>query len=380
VGPRSSPITDEAIASLRSQIGIPSPRPLPYLEEATKDAIRHFAHGMGDRNPLWTDEDYARGTRHGDILAPPCMLYAMDRIVGGYVMGLPGVHAMFAGTDWEWQRRIRRGDRLVGRSFLKDVVEKTSTFSGRSVQQVYHTDFHDQHGVRVAAADSWCIRTQRDVARERDKYGYMKVRRWTPEEMGDIRAAYAREEIRGATPRYWEDTRVGEELPPIIKGPWTPMTSICFVQGWGGLYIRAHAIAFEMYARRPALGIPDRHGIPQPPERVHWEDEFAQAVGVPAAYDYGPERVSWASNLLTNWMGDEGFLRRLAVRVERFNIVGDLTRFSGRVTAKHAGAGGEGAVDVSVRGTNQRGETTVQGAATVVLPRRPSLPPKRPAR
>ena len=365
---RFSLITDEAIASLRSQIGVPSPRPMPYIEEATKDAIRHFAHGMGDRNALWTDEDYARRTRHGDLLGPPCLLYAMDRIVGGYVMGLPGVHAMFAGTDWEWFQPIRRGKRIVGRSFLKDVIEKRSAFSGRSVQQVYHTDFYDQREARIAAADSWCIRTQRDVARDRDKYGYMKVKRWTPEEITAIRAEYAREQIRGATPRHWEDTHVGEELPAIIKGPWTPMTSICFVQGWGGLYIRANAIAFEMYERHPALGIPDGHGIPQPPERVHWEDEFAREVGVPAAYDYGPERVSWASNLLTNWMGDDGFLRKLAVRVERFNIAGDLTRFSGRVTAKYPDADGHPAVDIALQGTNQRGEISVQGMAAVTLP------------
>ena len=367
---RFTRITDEALVGLRSKIGVPSPRPMPYVEEATKDTIRHFAHGIGDRNPLWTNEEYARQTKYGDVLGPPCMLYAMDRIVSGYVMGLPGVHAMFAGTDWEWYEPIRRGDRIVGRSTLKDVIEKKSTFSERSLQQIYHTDFYNQDELLIASADAWCIRTQRDVAREKGKYDYIEIKRWTPEEIEEIQAEYRREEIRGATPRYWEDTEVGEELPTMIKGPWTPTTSICFAQGWGGLYIRANAFAFQMYERHPALGIPDKYGIPQPPERVHWEDDLAQEVGVPAAYDYGPERISWASNLLTNWMGDDAFLRKLAVRVQRFNIVGDLTRFSGRVIAKGELPDGRKTVDVEVRGTNQRDEITIQGMATVILPAR----------
>jgi hypothetical protein len=41
-------------------------------------------------------------------------------------------------------------------------------------------------------------------------------------------------------------------------------------------------------------------------KRVHWEDELATRVGTPAAYDYGPERCSWMSHQLTNWMGDAG--------------------------------------------------------------------------
>src|SRR5579884_4267354 len=123
-------ITDEALAELRARIGKPIPRlPQPHVEEATKDAIRHYAHGIGDSNPLWTDEQYARATRYGDLLAPPTFLYAADRILGGYVGGLPGVHAMFAGTDWHWYRPIRRGTRFQVTAWLKDLVEKRGEFA-----------------------------------------------------------------------------------------------------------------------------------------------------------------------------------------------------------------------------------------------------------
>src|SRR5439155_628682 len=117
-----------------------------------RDAIRHWAHGIGDRNPLWAA---AR-------IAPPTILFAMDRIVSGYVTGLPGIHAMYAGTQFRWRRAIREGDRVVGRSVLQDLQEKASTFARRAIKQTYRTTFVDGAGAVVCEADSWCFRTERD--------------------------------------------------------------------------------------------------------------------------------------------------------------------------------------------------------------------------
>jgi len=38
------------------------------------DAIRHFAMGLGDDNPLWHDRDYAASTKWGGLIAPPTFL------------------------------------------------------------------------------------------------------------------------------------------------------------------------------------------------------------------------------------------------------------------------------------------------------------------
>ncbi len=88
---------------------------------------------------------------------------------------------------------------------------------------------------------------------------------------------------------------------------------IAFAQGWGGLYIRANKLAWKQLQKHPGLGIANKFGIPDVPERVHWEDDLATLVGTPAAYDYGPERCSWMSHHLTNWMGDSGVPARLEV-------------------------------------------------------------------
>jgi acyl dehydratase len=350
-------ITDDALAALRARLGQAVRRPDPYIETASRDAIRHWADGIGDRNPFWL--------RHR--VAPPTILFAMDRIVSGYVGGLPGIHAMYGGTDFRWRLPIREGDRIVGDSVLLDLVEKSSAFARRAIQQTYRTTFKNQEGAVVCEADSWCFRTERDTARERGKYKATARAQYSAEDIERIRRSYADEEIRGETPRYWDDVQVGESLPAVCKGPLTVTSVIAFVQGWGSLYVRAHGLAFDLFERHPALGIPNDFGSPEPPERVHWDEPFARAVGVPGAYDYGPERVAWLGHLVTNWMGNQGDLRRLNVQVRRHNLIGDTTWCRGVVVGTDAATS---TVALQLRATNQREEVTATGEAIVELPRR----------
>ena len=349
-------ITDDALGALRAFLGKPVRRPEPYIEVATRDAIRHWAHGIGDRNPAWAD----RG------VAPPTILFAMDRIVSGYVGGLPGIHAMYAGTDFRWRLPIREGDRIVGESVLLDLVEKSSAFARRAIQQIYRTTFRRDDGAVVCEADSWCFRTERDTARERKKYASAGPHRYSTEDVERIRRAYAEERIATESPR-WDDVRVGEAIPEVVKGPLTVTSIIAFVQGWGSLYVRAHGLAFDMFARHPALAIPNAFGVPEPPERVHWDEPFARDVGVPGAYDYGPERVAWLGHLVTNWMGRDTLLARLNVQVRRHNLIGDTTWCRGTIADKRV-VDGRREVLIDVAGVNQRGETIAAGQAVVAWP------------
>jgi len=56
----------------------------------TRDAIRHYAHGIGDDNPLWCEPEYAAKAQ-GHTAAPPSFVFALNRSFSGYVGGLPGV-------------------------------------------------------------------------------------------------------------------------------------------------------------------------------------------------------------------------------------------------------------------------------------------------
>ena len=367
-------VTTEALEELRRRIGTPIKDTLePWCYEATRDNIRHYAHGIGDDNPLWCDPAYAAKARFGTIVAPPSFLFACDRIISGYVGGLPGVHAMWAGADWTWHLPLRRNDEITTQAHMKDLIEHQTKFAGRAVQQVYHVKFTNQRGELVAEADSWCFRTDRDHAREEGtKYTELKAkppRVYTDAELDKVWQLYAAEDVRGATPRYYQDVTIGEKLPTMAKGPMTVTGFIAYAQGWGGLYIRANKLAWKMIHRHKGLGIKNRFGIPDCPERVHWEPEFATMVGAPGAYDYGPERCSWLTHHLTNWMGDDGFLRRATCKIRRHNPEGDLLFIDGRVTAKRV-EGDRHLVEIEQEARNQDGELSIIGTGTVELPSR----------
>ena len=86
-------ITEEGLQRLRDRLGAFN-RPRQYgvglfNEFASRDAIRHFCQGIGDPNPLYQDESYARQTKYGTIIAPPCFLYSVYWC-SGRTGGLPG--------------------------------------------------------------------------------------------------------------------------------------------------------------------------------------------------------------------------------------------------------------------------------------------------
>jgi acyl dehydratase len=372
---RFAKITDEALDRLRALIGVPIADTVePWCYEATRDNIRHYAHGIGDDNPLWCDPGYAEATRYGTIIAPPSFVFALNRILSGYVGGLPGIHAMWAGADLTWHKPIRRGTVVASRAHLKDLVEHQTRFAGRAFQQIYHVELMDQAGEPLCSGDSWCFRTERDTARQNGtKYAAAKSRpkeKYTEERLREIYGLYSREVIRGGQPRYAEDVSVGEPLPVMAKGPMTVTGFIAFAQGWGGLYIRANKIAYQQIRKHPGLGIPNPRGIPDVPERVHWEHELAVDVGTPGAYDYGPERCSWLTHHVTNWMGDDGALVRHSTQIRHHNVVGDWIRITGTVVAKGSDEHGHPTVTIEQKAENQHGELSALGRGVVRLPSR----------
>ena len=103
-----------ASTTLRQRIGVKiGVTAEPWCYEATRDNIRHYAHGIGDDNPLWCDPEYAdEDRRTAASIALPSFLFATSRIISGYVGGLPGVHAMWSGADWTWHKTVNRNDTI----------------------------------------------------------------------------------------------------------------------------------------------------------------------------------------------------------------------------------------------------------------------------
>ena len=141
--------------------------------------------------------------------------------------------------------------------------------------------------------------------------------------------------------------------------------------GWGMQLTPPGAFGIARKIRRKAPGLypPNARNIPDTVQRLHWDPERAQELGIPMNYDYGAMRETWLTHALTDWMGDDGWLLRLRCEHRKFNYIGDTTWVRGRVVDK-VQADGRNEVHLEIGCRNQRGEETTPGTAVVLLPTR----------
>lgn len=368
-------ITDEAIAQARAMIGLQLRPEGPYLQDATPDTLRNFCNGIGDLNPLYRELDYGAGSRYGTQIAHPMFPMAYGWI-GRTRWGLPGVHGFYAGNDWELFRHVRPGDRISAIERVIGVEEKESKFSGRLVLQYVEATYTNQRGEIIARAFGTCTRHERKASRDAGKYKDVKPYEYSPEEVEKIDEAILGEEkrMRGSNVRYWEDVNEGDELDPIVRGPLSMMDTMGFLVGCGRGH--THGVVLKAAMKHPGhfFRNPEAGGGIEYSGIGHHRESVAKDVGVPGIYDYGPQRSSWICSLVTNWMGDAAFLKRVRTEMRRFNTIGDCTWCKGKVTRKYV-KDGYALVDLEIWGENQRGEVTTPGLATVVLPSKdPSIP------
>ena len=98
---------------------------------------------------------------------------------------------------------------------------------------------------------------------------------------------------------------------------------------------------------------------------MRWGIEGGEGVHV--GYPHGPERCSWLTHHLNDWMGDDGFLRRAHCKIRRHNPEGDTLRIDGTVVGKRVEAGRH-LVEIEQEARNQDEELSVIGSGLVELP------------
>jgi acyl dehydratase len=373
--PEEGKITDQAIADARAMIGLHLRPEGPYLQDATIDTLRNFCNGIGDLNPLYRDTERGRLSRYGSMLAHPMFPMAFGW-VGRSRWGLPGVHGFYVGNDWDLFRHIRPGDRISAIERVVGVEEKESKFSRRLVMQYVEASYFNQRGELVARALGTCTRHERKAAKEAGKYKDITPYQYSDEELAKIEEASLKEEerIRGENVLYWEEVNEGDELPPIVRGPLSLMDTMGFLVATGRGH--THGVVLKAAIKHPGhfFRNPEASGGIEYTGIGHHRESVAKEVGVPGTYDYGPQRSAWMASLITNWMGDAAFLKRVRTELRMFNTMGDSTWCKGRVIRKYL-KDKHALVDIEISGENQREAQNTRGMATVILPSREvSLP------
>jgi hypothetical protein len=249
------------------------------------------------------------------------------------------------------------------------VKERRSAWGGRSIDAWTGVATRNQKGqITHLQRGMWIRSERRSVGEVREPQPAPEP--YTSEQLAQIDACYARAERRGAMPRHWEDVEIGDELPTKVKGPLRVTDLIVWHIGWG---MNFPTYAFEFaYGKRqdtPALYTTTPLNYPDVVQRMHWEEEWALAVGASARYDFGGLREAFLMHLITDWMGDDAWLWKLSVQHRKFNFIGDTTWVKGRVTGKRAVAD-RFEVMLDVWCENQRGMLTSPGTAVVLLPSR----------
>lgn len=363
-------ISDEALRDFERRVGLQLRIGNIFNESASKDAIRKFADGIGDGNPLWRDAEYAGRTPYKGIIAPPSWL---NSIFPTWVLqGLKGVHAIHISTQWEFFRPIFLNDSIRPECYFIGFEVKNNSFAGRSVIERQEARYYNQAGELVALAHPVGIRSERSISREIKKYMDINLPHpWTEEELQKIEDQIIKEEVRGAIPRYWEDVELGEDLPPVVKGPLGLTDIIAFCIGAAPVQIKAHGLALREYLNHPAWCFRDPQTFAlEPVYGVHYNKAAANACGLPYPYDVGVQRNCWLIQLITNWIGDHGWLKRNYAEYRKFVYLSDVVWITGKVIKKYIDDDGEHCVDIKTSATNQRGEEVMPGDSTVVLPRK----------
>ncbi|MDP2951716.1 MAG: MaoC family dehydratase N-terminal domain-containing protein, partial [Chloroflexota bacterium] len=277
---QAPPISDESLAEARKLVGVW----LNHHQRAlvvTRDVIRQWAHSMGDENPLFCNEDYAKGTRWGEVIAPVgFLMHAHSTHIGP---GLRGIQWIYGGTEWQLFRPVRAGDIITARPRLLDAVEKKGEHVPRFVIQIGEVTFRNQRDEVVARAISTMNRVPRVPSGGMKGYT-PRLEQYSGGQLADLARARRVEVRRGAEPRYWEDVNVGDELLPIVKGP-LRVVEIVIAASAGENEVNnfqgAHIYQIMHRRRHPADSYLDPEtGVADHPHRGHWETYMSEAVGM----------------------------------------------------------------------------------------------------
>ena len=137
---------------------------------------------------------------------------------------------------------------------------------------------------------------------------------------------------------YAEDVKVGDELPPLVKGP-------------------IQQIQLTRYAGASGDFNP-----------IHQDHEFAKAAGMDDVFAHGMLSMGFVAQCVTDWAGPAA-VRKLGVRFAAIVRLKDTVTCRGRVLGKSS-KDDVHLVELEIWAENQRGEKVVTGKATVALPSR----------
>jgi acyl dehydratase len=345
---------DDFEKEYREGLGV-AMQPRPW-RTVTLEWLRRHSEGSGDYNPLFRDEVYAADARFHHLIGSPSFLFSIDFGANASIWGhiprddvaMKDLSILYLGADIVWEKPVWLGDRVRSIEAPVDVHRREMSQVGDALVCSGRTDYYNHRGERIAQLTNHMLRFANPgtgVAASQPDTDRPQV---APDPL-----VWQRQR-RGSDILHWEDVAEGSPLPELPKGTYTVTELYLFSHGT--LTLGRSAAVDEGTIDMGAGGRAD--------------PEYARRNRAQAkSFDYGPQRVTWLSQIVSDWMGDWGDLVSLSAQLRRPNLIGDTNTVRGQVERVYLD-GDEGRVDVRVAVVNQEEVETAVALATVRLPRR----------
>ncbi|MCL0028603.1 dehydratase [Dehalococcoidia bacterium] len=137
---------------------------------------------------------------------------------------------------------------------------------------------------------------------------------------------------------YFDDVQEGMELPTLRKDP-TTQQLVMYAGASGDYY------------------------------QIHYDVEYARNNGLPNVILHGALKNAFLGQLVTDWIGDEGNLKKLSVQYRAMDIPGTPVYAKGVVKKAYV-EDSENVVECEIWLENHEGSRTTPGSAVATLPTR----------
>lgn len=287
-------------------------------EEVGAPCIRQFALAIGDLNPFYINHATAAAGPYGGVIAPPTLVcettsYYRGQIndEGGFTdrPSMPPGQSIRAGNAYVFHRPLRPTDIITACWKISHIYGKRGK-SGALLFVQCHITYTNQHYERLAE-NTETLAYRLDASRP----GKASPRQHVPTAVRSV-----------------DDVPEGTAIPPLTKAISTTQMMMYGAATWDFM-------------------------------RIHYDADYTRQRGFPGPFVDGQMLGAFLAQLVVDWAGDPGALKRLSVRYRNFVFPGDTVTCRGKVTHRSTR---EGLLTCELIAENQHGEV-VAGPATALL-------------
>ena len=378
--PSTPPTVDPALlAQLQAFVGAGADRPgFAARHPVSHAVIGQMIDAVGDRNPIYSDEEFARGSVHGGIVAPPLWLYSW------MMPGLPaeaeqprladGTAAFHLAPSGQ-RRAIGLGAAKTTRDELNEVLEA----HGFVVPAVTNMTYTYHRYLRVGERprfSSWIIDSVTGPKQTKLGLGFfaaMHIDVFVGEEkVATIAQVYLRSKPDSSAdkPADQPAAPATSDLPQA-QALEQPVFSYGPPQGRTTETLRFDAV--KVGDTLPALAVKISPTLiiagalaSQDFQDVHHDFGIIRERGHPNIFMNMMTTSGLLGRYVTDWTGPNAIMRSHVLRLLRPNYPGDVMRIAGTVKRAEI-VDGHGMVELDLIGTNSLGVHT-NSNVTVELP------------